>query len=289
MAPRASARFTSGAGQPVPATPPALPANPVGPSRPLELVGLPLLQAARAHRPHHVRRRARARVAQRHASPPDRRGLRRGVRDCGARDGARASGQQLVASLPDPSYSSPALPDGPRLREFLRECECPLPTLALAAPTADRRLARQERDTAHVTRLGDRLREGIMRRIDHCVVNGSTESRYPGNINISFAFVEGESLLMALKVARPRARRFRWAGSCCLLAGCLACVRARLLCPARCPHSPRRPPGTRRRASGSARYANAHLRLPPWARTSRSRPDPRARPPRSSPSTCCAR
>ena len=73
-------------------------------------------------------------------------------------------------------------------------------------------LAPQERDIAHVTRLGDRLRQGIMNRIDHCVVNGSTDSRYPGNINISFAFVEGESLLMALKV--PGLER---PGACCSL------------------------------------------------------------------------
>jgi len=56
-----------------------------------------------------------------------------------------------------------------------------------------------ERDMAHVKRLGDRLREGILSRVDHVAVNGSVESRFPGNVNISFAFVEGESLLMALK------------------------------------------------------------------------------------------
>jgi len=56
-----------------------------------------------------------------------------------------------------------------------------------------------ERDLAHVTRLGEPLRDGIMNQIDHVVINGSVDSRYPGNVNISFAFVEGESLLMALK------------------------------------------------------------------------------------------
>jgi cysteine desulfurase len=30
-------------------------------------------------------------------------------------------------------------------------------------------------------------------------LNGAHPNRYPGNVNISFAFVEGESLLMALK------------------------------------------------------------------------------------------
>ena len=34
------------------------------------------------------------------------------------------------------------------------------------------------------------------------VLNGDPRSRYWGNINLSFAFVEGESLLMGLKVCR---------------------------------------------------------------------------------------
>jgi len=39
------------------------------------------------------------------------------------------------------------------------------------------------------------------------VINGSTESRYKGNLNISFAYVEGESLLMAPSPAPPPAAR----------------------------------------------------------------------------------
>ena len=35
------------------------------------------------------------------------------------------------------------------------------------------------------------------------MINGSTESRYKGNLNISFAYVEGESLLMAPSPAPP--------------------------------------------------------------------------------------
>lgn len=40
---------------------------------------------------------------------------------------------------------------------------------------------------------------GIMSRMEHVVLNGDEEKRYPGNLNFSFAYVEGESLLMALK------------------------------------------------------------------------------------------
>eukprot|EP00598_Pedospumella_elongata_P014133 CAMPEP_0184991974 /NCGR_PEP_ID=MMETSP1098-20130426/39126_1 /TAXON_ID=89044 /ORGANISM="Spumella elongata, Strain CCAP 955/1" /LENGTH=423 /DNA_ID=CAMNT_0027517505 /DNA_START=160 /DNA_END=1428 /DNA_ORIENTATION=- len=54
-------------------------------------------------------------------------------------------------------------------------------------------------DTAWITHLSDRLRKGITERIPNVVLNGHPEKRYIGNLNFSFAFVEGESLLMALK------------------------------------------------------------------------------------------
>jgi cysteine desulfurase len=47
--------------------------------------------------------------------------------------------------------------------------------------------------------LRDRLYRGLTARLTDTFVNGSLEHRLPGNLNISFAFVEGESLLMALK------------------------------------------------------------------------------------------
>ena len=56
-------------------------------------------------------------------------------------------------------------------------------------------------DRAHVEGLEARLREGIMARCDHVQLNGplSYGQRYPGNVNLSFAYVEGESLLMGLR------------------------------------------------------------------------------------------
>ncbi|KAJ1698194.1 hypothetical protein LUZ63_006706 [Rhynchospora breviuscula] len=56
-----------------------------------------------------------------------------------------------------------------------------------------------EYDTRRVTSLQERLLNGIRSRLDEVVVNGSMEHRYPGNLNVSFAYVEGESLLMGLK------------------------------------------------------------------------------------------
>ncbi|KAG6962658.1 hypothetical protein JG687_00007014 [Phytophthora cactorum] len=56
-----------------------------------------------------------------------------------------------------------------------------------------------ENDHRWVSYLSDKLYHGINDRIEHVVLNGDLEKRYPGNLNLSFAYVEGESLLMALK------------------------------------------------------------------------------------------
>ena len=46
--------------------------------------------------------------------------------------------------------------------------------------------------------LRDRLKDAIMGQLDEVYINGSMEHRLPGNLNISFAYVEGESLLMGI-------------------------------------------------------------------------------------------
>lgn len=56
-----------------------------------------------------------------------------------------------------------------------------------------------ERDSAHVKKLFQRLYAGIQQRIPQVYLNGDEKQRYHGNLNVSFAFVEGESLLMAIR------------------------------------------------------------------------------------------
>ncbi|MCW5965532.1 MAG: IscS subfamily cysteine desulfurase [Bryobacterales bacterium] len=46
--------------------------------------------------------------------------------------------------------------------------------------------------------LRDRLKDRIMAELDEVYINGSIEHRLPHNLNISFAYVEGESLLMGI-------------------------------------------------------------------------------------------
>ncbi|MEZ7827657.1 aminotransferase class V-fold PLP-dependent enzyme, partial [Brachymonas denitrificans] len=62
------------------------------------------------------------------------------------------------------------------------------------------RIAREEmqKDHEHAARLQKRLLDGLS-GIDQVFVNGDMEHRVPHNLNMSFNFVEGESLIMGIK------------------------------------------------------------------------------------------
>lgn len=54
-------------------------------------------------------------------------------------------------------------------------------------------------DLEKVRRIYQRFEHEIMDAIPDVFLNGDREARYPGNINLSFAYVEGESMVMAIK------------------------------------------------------------------------------------------
>ncbi len=58
--------------------------------------------------------------------------------------------------------------------------------------------AEMEAEQTRLLELRERLRQGIFRELDDVSVNGHPTQRLAGNLNLSFAFVEGESLLMGL-------------------------------------------------------------------------------------------
>lgn len=75
-----------------------------------------------------------------------------------------------------------------------------LPTHQIVGMGEACRIAKEEmaQDFAHVTAMRDRLWAGL-NSMEQVFINGDAEKRYPGNLNVSFNFVEGESLIMALK------------------------------------------------------------------------------------------
>ncbi len=54
-------------------------------------------------------------------------------------------------------------------------------------------------ESSRLLRLREKLRTGIQGSLEETFVNGSIERRMPGNLNVSFAFVEGEAMMMAIK------------------------------------------------------------------------------------------
>ncbi|GHU10118.1 cysteine desulfurase IscS [Betaproteobacteria bacterium] len=75
-----------------------------------------------------------------------------------------------------------------------------LPTHQIVGMGEAFRLAREEMavENVRIGKLRDRLLQGIS-DIDAVYVNGDMAARVPHNLNVSFAYVEGESLMMALK------------------------------------------------------------------------------------------
>ncbi len=54
-------------------------------------------------------------------------------------------------------------------------------------------------EAVRLAALRDRLWKGVSAKLDYLTINGSMTSRLPGNLNVSFAFAEGEALMMAIK------------------------------------------------------------------------------------------
>ena len=75
-----------------------------------------------------------------------------------------------------------------------------LPTHQIVGMGEAFRIAREEMDEENkrIGALRDRLLKGVS-DIEHVYVNGDLNHRVPHNLNVSFAYVEGESMLMAIK------------------------------------------------------------------------------------------
>ncbi len=75
-----------------------------------------------------------------------------------------------------------------------------LPTHQIVGFGEAARLAKLEMatDNERIRRLRDRLLNGV-KELEEVYVNGDLDHRIPGNLNVSFNFVEGESLIMAIK------------------------------------------------------------------------------------------
>lgn len=104
----------------------------------------------------------------------------------------------LYVRRKNPRVQLTALIDGGGHERGMRSGTLNVPGIVGLGKACD--LCREEmvEESARLAGLRDRLKNGIMGKLDETYVNGSMEHRLPHNINISFAYVEGESLLMGI-------------------------------------------------------------------------------------------
>jgi len=91
-----------------------------------------------------------------------------------------------------------AVIDGGGQERGMRSGTLPTPIIVGFGEAAEVCMQEMENDQKHVDRLFHRMKDAITSRLPMIALNGSPSHRYTGNVNLSFACVEGESLLMSL-------------------------------------------------------------------------------------------
>jgi cysteine desulfurase len=92
-----------------------------------------------------------------------------------------------------------AMMDGGGHERGYRSGTLNVPSIVGFGKAADIMLKEGKEESVKLLALRERLRESIQSRVDETYINGSMEHRLPGNLNISFNFVEGEAMMMAIK------------------------------------------------------------------------------------------
>jgi len=89
--------------------------------------------------------------------------------------------------------------DGGGHERGMRSGTLPVPLIVGFGKAAE--LCEQEMtaESQRIAAMRDRLQARIMEKLDECYLNGHPTERLPNNLNISFAYVEGEALLMGVK------------------------------------------------------------------------------------------
>jgi len=81
----------------------------------------------------------------------------------------------------------------------MRSGTLPVPLIVGFGVACDLCQAEMAAETERLTRLRERLRQGIQEQVPGTFLNGHPTERLPNNLNLSFAHVYGEALLMGLK------------------------------------------------------------------------------------------
>lgn len=105
----------------------------------------------------------------------------------------------LYVRRKEPRVRLDAIIDGGGHERGMRSGTLPVPLIVGLGMAAE--IARKEMtlESFRLVQLRNRLHQGICAKLEDVYLNGHPELRLPGNLNLSFAFVEGEGLMMGIK------------------------------------------------------------------------------------------
>jgi cysteine desulfurase len=88
--------------------------------------------------------------------------------------------------------------DGGGHERGMRSGTLPVPLVVGLGKACELCQAEMAAEAERLRQLRERLRRGIMEQLEEVTLNGHPEQRLPGNLNLSFSYILGEALLMAL-------------------------------------------------------------------------------------------
>jgi cysteine desulfurase len=111
--------------------------------------------------------------------------------------GPKGVGALYVRRKP-PARLAPLFDGGGHERN-MRSGTVPVPLVVGLGRACELSMAEMDSESRRLMTLRERLHRGLELRIEEITLNGHPTERLPGNLNLSFAYVEGEALLMSMK------------------------------------------------------------------------------------------
>jgi len=112
--------------------------------------------------------------------------------------GPKGVGALYVRKKPNRVRLMPMINGGGQERG-MRSGTLPTPLIVGFGKASEIAYQEMAQDYAHAKKLADKLFSQLSAAIPDIYLNGDKEKRYPGCLNISFAYIEGESLMMAIR------------------------------------------------------------------------------------------
>jgi cysteine desulfurase len=99
----------------------------------------------------------------------------------------------------DPHVRLVPLFDGGGHEQGLRSGTLPVPGIVGFGKACELCSQEGQADSERILRLREKLKTGILNQLEDVSLNGHATQRLPGNLNLSFAHVDGEALMMAMR------------------------------------------------------------------------------------------